>query len=99
MNRLGDVAKQLANGIGRKPGRRLQPISGCGRRLAVGTVAETLLQNAELDLRQLDLQAIELFVQQAYLLTVRDQERLEAGSRCCDFGAACAEQAVELNHP
>ena len=67
MNRLRDVAKQLADGVGREARLRLGRDGG-RRRLGAAGVADPLRYFAQLGLGQRELQPVELVVKQADLV-------------------------------
>ena len=78
MNRLRDVAKQLASGVGRISRRWRRPAGG-GRfsRVHRRLLASSLRQLAQLGFGDFELELVELFVQDADPLAVVDLERVE----------------------
>jgi hypothetical protein len=90
MNGLGDVAKQLADGIARESRLRLRTCGG-RERLGSAGLGDTLRHFAQLRFGELELEAIELVVEQSDLGAVSNPERGQVGLRLRGIGAAFAE--------
>ena len=100
MNRLRDVAKQLADGIRRESRRWRGPRAGGSRRSRVaGPAFYELRQLAQFGLGNRQLELFELLVQRADLPPIRDPEHVEFRFHPSDFSLALGEHRFELDHP
>ena len=101
MDDPGDVAKQLAHGVGGEARRRLRRGHRRRRREVRrgAAVGDLLRQLAELGFGDVELELIELFVQRADLLLVLRREHVELALDAVGVRRAGVEQRLELGDP